>query len=74
METHGELFFLWNSLVCIMLIKSILGKIILISVLLRRKKYSRIVTKLMRTRITNTITKKSDLLFHVRNVDFYPNS
>lgn len=39
METHGELFYLWNSLVCIMLTKSILEKIILIYVL-QGKKYT----------------------------------
>lgn len=39
-ETHAELFYLWNSLVCTRLTKVILGKMILISVLLGRKKYS----------------------------------
>lgn len=58
METNGELLYLWNSLVCIMPTKSICGKIILIFVPLRRKKYSRAVIKLVRTRITNTVIKK----------------
>lgn len=55
-ETNGEMFYLWNFLVRTIGTKSILGKMILISVLLRRKKCSRIILKL-RTRITDTITK-----------------
>ena len=38
-ETHTELFYLWNSLGHTRWIKFILGKMILISVLLGRKKY-----------------------------------
>ena len=53
-------------MVCTRLTKFMLRKMILISVLLVRKKYSQIVMKLIITRITTTVTKKlSLLLIHV---------
>jgi len=38
MEAYGELFYLWNAWVHTTLTESILGKVILIPVLVRRKK------------------------------------